>query len=113
MLRKDLTQLVRFSPDGPNNQTLFEGEHLWSQVVCLDRAQRVGPITDMDSDGLFLVLAGEVAVQVNRDRKRVGQWACVLVPAGDEISLANASQEPAVILVVAAPPPTARPVVET
>ena len=69
------------------------------------RTQRVGPIGDPTSDALFVVVAGEVVIQVDRGRKRVKQWSAVLAPAGGEVTISNASTEPAVILVTAAPPP--------
>jgi hypothetical protein len=34
------------------------------------------------------------------------QWDSLLVPAGSELTLKNASPDPAVVLLVAAPPPT-------
>lgn len=105
---KDLRDLVSFSEDGPHHGTVFESERLWSEVVCLERAQELGPISDRDSDGLCVLLAGQVAVQVGRGRKRLDQWGTVLVPAGSELTIRNASIEPAVILLVAAPPPTPR-----
>lgn len=112
MEHRDLRELVRFSEIGPHHATLFESERLWSEVVCLDRAQELGPVADPDSDGLLVLLAGEVAVQVGRGRKRLRQWGSVLVPAGSDLTIRNASIEPAVILLVAAPPPTPRPISE-
>ena len=103
---RDLRDLVHFDPDGAATHDLFETEHLWSQLICLERAQRVGPIGDPTSDALFVVVAGEVVIQVDRGRKRVQQWSAVLAPAGGEVTISNASVEPAVILVTAAPPPT-------
>jgi hypothetical protein len=105
MQSRDLADLVHFSPDGPRAETLFETGRLWSQLVCLDRGQALGPITDRTADGLFAVVAGEVVIQVARSRKRLRQWATVLVPAGDEVTVTNASPDPAVVLIVAAPPP--------
>lgn len=105
---KDLRGLVHFSDEGPHHAPAFESEHLWSEVVCLERAQELGPISDRDSDAIVLLLAGEVAVQVDRGRKRVRQWDAVLIPAGSELTIRNASVEPAVILLVASPPPTPR-----
>ncbi len=102
---RDLRDLVHFDPDGAATHELFETEHLWSQLICLERTQRVGPIGDPTSDALFVVVAGEVVIQVDRARKRVQQWAAVLAPAGGEVTISNASTEPAVILVTAAPPP--------
>lgn len=111
MKARNLTDLVRFSEDGPHHETLHESERLWSEVVCLERNQQLGPITDPDSDAICTVIAGEVAVQVDRGRKRLPQWGSVLVPAGSELVVKNASTEPAVVLLVAAPPPTRRRVV--
>ena len=109
---KDLRDLVHFLEDGPRHETLFESDHLWSEVVCLQDAQGFGPISDPDSDAVCTVLAGEVAVQVDARRKRLGQWQTVLVRAGSKLTVKNASEEPAVVLLVAAPPPTRRAVTE-
>ena len=108
MEAKDLRDLVQFSGEGPRHGIVFESDHLWSEVVCLDRAQELGPISDRDSDALCVLLAGEVAVQIDKGRKRLQQWGTVLVPSGSELTIRNASVEPAVILLVAAPPPTPR-----
>ncbi len=107
MNAKDLRDLVHFSEEGPHRQTLWEGVHLWSEVICLERGQQHGPVGDPASDGLCLVAAGRVVVQVGRSRRRLGQWETAPVPAGQELTLTNASEDPAVILLVAAPPPTA------
>jgi quercetin dioxygenase-like cupin family protein len=109
---KDLRDLVRFSEEGPRHQPLFESDHLWSEVVCLQGAQGLGPISDPDSDAICTVVAGRVAVQLDRGRKRLGQWGTVLIPAGSELTIRNASEEPAVIVLIAAPPPTPRAVYE-
>ena len=105
-----LRDLVAFSERGPATEGVFESAHLWSELVCLDRNQQLGPIGDPDSDAMFLVVAGEVVVQVDRGRKRLKQWEAALAPAGGDVSLTNASGEPAVVLIVAAPPPTRRAV---
>lgn len=109
---RDLRDLVAFEEDGPRHATLFETGRLWSELVCLDRNQTVGPIADRDSDAIALVVTGKVVVQVGRGRKRREQWEATLVPAGSELSIANATAEPAVVLLVAAPPPPRRAVSE-
>jgi oxalate decarboxylase/phosphoglucose isomerase-like protein (cupin superfamily) len=83
---------------------------LWSEVLCFERNQSMGPVQDFDSDALFTVVAGEAVFVVNASRKRLDQWGTVLVPAGAQVSVTNASAEPLVLLLVAAPPPTARAV---
>ena len=102
---KDLRDLVEFADGAPVHRTLYESPHLWSEVLCLERNQRHGPISDPGSDGVFVVMAGEVVVQIGRHRKRLGQWGAVFAPAATEVSVVNASTDPAVVLVVAAPPP--------
>ncbi len=101
----DIRDLVHFSEDEPRRRTLIEGERLWSEVVCLQGTQGLGPLRDDDGDGILVVLAGRIAAQVGRGRARMAQWETVLVPAGLELTVRNASEEPAVVLLVVAPPP--------
>ena len=105
---RDLRDHVQFSAQGPIHEPLFESDRMWSELVCLDRAQRLGPITDPDSDAIVTVVAGEVVVHLDRGHKRIGQWSSALAPAGTELAITNASMDPAVVMIVAAPPPTAR-----
>jgi quercetin dioxygenase-like cupin family protein len=105
MKPRDIRDLVWFSEDEPRHETLFESEHLWAQVICLQHAQGVGPVSDERSDAVVTVLAGEVAAQAGRSRSRMGQWEAILVPAGTELTLRNASAEPTVVLLTLAPPP--------
>ena len=102
----DIRDLVHFADDEPRRRTLIEGERLWSEVVCLQQAQGLGPIRDDGSDGILVVLAGEVATQVGKGRARMKQWETVEVPAGLELTIRNASEEPSVVLLVVAPPPS-------
>jgi mannose-6-phosphate isomerase-like protein (cupin superfamily) len=105
MRTTDIRDLVRFSDDEARRSTLVDGERLWSEVVCLQGAQGIGPLRDDGSDGLLVVLSGEVATQVGRGRARMRQWESIEVPAGVELTVRNASEEPSVVLLVAAPPP--------
>jgi glyoxylate utilization-related uncharacterized protein len=102
----DIRDLVRFSDDEPRRATLADADRLWSEVVCLQGAQGIGPLRDDGSDGLLVVLAGKIAVQVGKGRARMEQWESVLVPAGQELTVRNASEDPSVVLLVAAPPPS-------
>lgn len=105
MKSRDIRDLVHFGDDEPRHDMLFESDRLWSQIVCLQGAQGLGPVSDGNADALVAVLSGEVAVQVGRDRTRMKQWGSVLVPAGNELTIRNASAEPTVVLLVTAPPP--------
>ena len=105
MKTRDVRDLVRFDEDAAHQQTLYETEQLFSRVICLQASQGVGPMGDPASDAVCLILAGEVSAQVGRGRSRMKQWASTLVPAGSDLTIRNASEEPAVVLLVTAPPP--------
>ena len=107
MRTRDLTDLVRFTDEAARTEVLAETAQLWSQVVCLQGNQGLGPMRDADADGLVVVLSGEVAAQVGKSRARMPQWHTAVVPAGEDLTLRNASEEPAVVLLVLAPPPAA------
>jgi quercetin dioxygenase-like cupin family protein len=102
---RDIRDLVHFSDDEPHHETLFESEHLWSEVICLQGAQGLGPMSDPASDAILSVISGEVSAQVGKGRARMKQWDSVLVEAGGELTVRNASPDPAVLLLVASPPP--------
>jgi glyoxylate utilization-related uncharacterized protein len=106
METRNLTDLIHFTEESPRIEVLLETEQLWSQVICLQGAQGVGPLTDARADGIVVVLAGEIAAQIGKGRARMKQWESVTVPAGEALSVRNASSDPAVVLLVLAPPPT-------
>jgi glyoxylate utilization-related uncharacterized protein len=103
MKPRNVTDLVYFDDEGPRTELLHETDQLFSQVICLQEAQGVGPMADPVADGLVIVLAGEVAAQVGKTRARMGQWASI--SAGEDLTIRNASPDPSVVLLVLAPPP--------
>jgi glyoxylate utilization-related uncharacterized protein len=105
MKTRNVTDLVYFDDETARTEVLSETDQLFSQVICLQEAQGIGPVSDAASDGLLVVLSGEVSAQIGRDRARMKQWASATIPAGDELTLRNASPEPSVVLLVLAPPP--------
>ncbi|MDH4111101.1 MAG: cupin domain-containing protein [Actinomycetota bacterium] len=106
MKPRDMRDLVWFDDDDARTEVLFETERIWSQLICLQGSQGLGPISDAGSDAIVSVLAGEVAVQIGKSRTRMSQWHSALVPAGTELTIRNASEEPAVVQVTTAPPPS-------
>ena len=105
MNTRKVTDLVHFEDDAARTEVLYETRQLFSQVVCVQGSQGIGPMSDASSDGIVVVLAGEIATQVGKTRARMRQWESALVPAGEELTLRNASEEPSVVLLVLAPPP--------
>jgi len=104
----DLRDFVEFEEGRVVRRTVFESDRLWAQVLCVDRNRSYGPVADPGSDAVLTVAAGEAVFLVGKRRRRLKQWGSVLVPAGSDLVVTNASPEPLVVLMVAAPPP-ARP----
>src|SRR3954465_10690839 len=105
MKTRNVTDLVYFDEESGRTEVLYETEQLFSQVICLQEAQGIGPVSDATSEGLLVVLSGEVSAQIGRTRARMKQWSSATVPAGDELTVRNASADPSVVLLVLAPPP--------
>jgi len=105
MKTRNVTDLIYFDEEAARTEILHETEQLFSQVICLQEAQGIGPMSDAKAEGLLVVLSGEVAAQIGRNRARMKQWASATVPAGDELTIRNASTDPSVVLLVLAPPP--------
>jgi len=106
MHTRTLTDLIHFTDEAARTEVLAETGRLWSQVICLQDTQGLGPMNDDDADGLVVVLAGEVSVQVGKGRARMGQWETTVVPAGEDLTVRNASADPGVVLLILAPPPS-------
>ena len=102
----DIRDLVAFADDEPRRRTLVESQHLWSEIVCLQGSQGHGPVRDDGAGGILVVLAGQVATQIGKGRARMKQWEATEVPAGLELTIRNASEEPSVVLLIVAPPPS-------
>ena len=105
MKTRDVRDLVHFDEDEAHHETLYETGQLFSRVICLQESQGMGPVGDPTADAVCLILAGEVSVQVGLGRSRMKQWETVLVHAGEDLTIRNASKEPGVVLLVTAPPP--------
>jgi glyoxylate utilization-related uncharacterized protein len=105
MRTRRVTDLVHFDDDDARTEVLFETERLFTQVLCVQGSQGIGPISDANAEGLVVVLTGEIATQIGKARARMKQWESALVPPGEELTLRNASAEPSVVLIVLAPPP--------
>lgn len=102
----NLKRFVHFSRADVRRETVFETPRLWTQMLCFEVNQSLGPVSDDASDAVFTIVAGEGVFLVDGKRRRLEQWGSVLVPGGSEVSITNASTEPLVVLVVAAPPPS-------
>jgi hypothetical protein len=106
----ELRDLVEFEEGSVVRRTVFESDRMWVQLLCLDRNGSYGPLADPESDALLTIVAGEAVFLVDKSRRRLKQWGAVMVPRGSQLVIRNASPEPLVVLMAAAPPPAERPV---
>lgn len=102
---RDLRAFVQFDESAVRRETVFETDRLWAQLLCFERNQNYGPVSDDEADAIVTIVAGEAVVLVGAGRKRIKQWETALVPAGKPLTIANASGDPLVVLLVTAPPP--------
>jgi mannose-6-phosphate isomerase-like protein (cupin superfamily) len=99
----DLRDFVEFEEDGALAREVFASDRLTARVVSVDVNRAYGPAGDPEADAVVVILAGEAVFQVDRRPKRMTQWGSVLVEAGHELVVTNASGEPLVLLLVTAP----------
>ena len=57
MKTRNVTDLIFFDEEAARTEVLYESEQLFSQVICLQEAQGVGPMQDPGSEGLLVVLS--------------------------------------------------------
>ena len=105
MRTRDLTDLVHFTDDGARTELLAETERLWSQVVCLQGNQGVGPMTDAGGRRPRRRALRRGRGAGGQGPRADAQWHTRSCPPARSSSLRNASDEPAVVLLVLAPPP--------
>lgn len=101
MQRKNLQDLVSFSGDGANHSEMLSSDLLYSEVISLQQNQETAKMGDSGSDAVFVVVAGEAVIYVDRSFKRLHHWDSALAPAGSEVVIKNATSEPVVVLMVA------------
>lgn len=102
MQRKNLQDLVSFSEDGANHAEMLSSDLLYSEVISLEQNQETTKMGDSVSDAIFVVVAGEAVIYINRSFKRLRHWDSALAPVGSEVVIKNATSEPAIVLMVAA-----------
>ena len=103
----DLRDFVEFEEGTAVSREVYASDRLAARVISVDVNRSYGPAGDPDTDALLVILAGEAVFQVDRRRKRMKQWGSVLVEAGREVVVTNASADPLVLLLVTAPPAAA------
>ncbi len=98
-------KMKTFSPEKMKKTNLFNTEHLFCDLYCLepDQSQKVHAHTGEDK--VYTVLEGEGRFQVGEEIETVSAGSSVLAPAGQEHGVSNTSGKRLVVLVFMAPKP--------
>jgi quercetin dioxygenase-like cupin family protein len=92
-------ELKRFAAERMQKVNLFEGERFLCDLHCLEPGQAARRHAHDDQDKIYVVLEGELVVQVGAATATLHPGEAVLAEAGVEHGVQNLSAEPAVALV--------------
>lgn len=101
-----LAQRRTFSKNALRKVPLFESEHMFFDLYCLEPGQSQRVHTHGDSDKVYVVLEGEAMVQVGDERELVPEGSAVIARAGQPHGVSNESGGQVVMLVAMAPRPS-------
>ncbi|WP_287370915.1 cupin domain-containing protein [Oceanithermus sp.] len=101
-----LEELVEFGQEKMKKIPVFDSPHMFYDLYALLPGQMQKVHAHEGSDKVYLVLAGEVRVQVGEAQATLTTGQATRAPAGEEHGVWNASEQPAVLLVVMAPRPS-------
>ena len=102
---KDVFAAAHFAPDKMQKINLFETEHFFCDVYCLEPGQDQKPHAHDDQDKIYLVLEGRGRVVVGAASETLEAGEAIVAPAGTSHGIANDGTARLTVLVVVAPPP--------
>ena len=102
---QDLKHLARFNPERMAKIPVFDSPHMLYDLYALLPGQAQRPHVHEGSDKVYLVLEGEVMVQVGEEEALLSPGMAARAPAGQVHGVRNESSAPALLLVVMAPRP--------
>lgn len=101
-----LEELVAFDQEKMKKIPVFDSPLLFYDLYALLPGQVQKVHAHEGSDKVYLVLAGEVRVQVGEEQATLTTGQATRAPAGEAHGVWNTSEQPAVLLVVMAPRPS-------
>ena len=101
-----VTEKIRFADEKMQKIGLLETDRFFLDLYCLKPGQAQKLHTHASSDKVYYVLKGQATVRVGADQHDLTHGQAVLVPAGQEHGVTNASGEPLMLLVFVTPKPS-------
>ena len=102
---KDVFALAHFAPDKMQKINLFETEHFFCDVYCLEPGQEQKGHVHGDQDKVYLVLEGEGTFRVGNEERVLARGQGTMAPAGEEHGVVNHTSARLKVLVFVAPNP--------
>ncbi|WP_457628846.1 cupin domain-containing protein [Oceanithermus sp.] len=103
---RTLEELAWFDAEKMQKIPVFDSPYLFYDLYTLLPGQMQKVHAHEGSDKIYLVLAGEVRVQVGEEQATLTSGQATRAPAGEPHGVWNAGEKPAVLLVVMAPRPS-------
>jgi mannose-6-phosphate isomerase-like protein (cupin superfamily) len=110
MDRKKVDELKRFGADKMTKVNLFETEHFFCDIYCLEPGQNQKVHSHEGADKIYFVLEGEGTFQIGEERETLGEGNCILARSGLAHGVENSSNGRLVLLVFMAPNPNLKKV---
>ncbi len=101
-----VTEKIRFADEAMQKIGLFETDRFCVDLSCLEPGQAQKAHAHAGSDKVYYVLGGRARVAVGPERQELTAGQAVLAPSGAEHGVANAAEEPLILLTFMAPKPT-------
>jgi mannose-6-phosphate isomerase-like protein (cupin superfamily) len=101
----NVTTARRYAPQRMVKYGLFETEHLFCDIYCLEPGQEQAVHAHADSDKIYVLLEGRAMVTIGPEQRELQPMEAVLAPAGQTHGIANHSDQRAAALVFFAPKP--------
>ena len=100
-----VAEKIRFADGKMQKIGLLETDRFFLDLYCLKPGQAQKLHTHESSDKVYYVLDGRASVRVGTEQHDLADGQAVLVPAGQEHGVTNASGEPLTLLVFMTPKP--------
>ena len=101
----DTSEMRRFSPEKMAKLNLFETEHLFCDVYCLEAGQQQKVHQHAHATKLYYVIEGRGEVTVGTEVRELNPGQVAAAPPGRPHGVFNRGPERLVMLVVMAPNP--------
>ena len=96
---------VKFKSEKMNKVSLFDSDHFFCDVYCLEPGQAQKVHAHEGSDKIYYLLEGQGRITIGSEEKELKAGEITIAPSGEVHGVRNHTQEPLVMLVVMAPKP--------